>query len=167
MGESASNGPREKAGTFLVTAVDDTAVVLRDVHDGEVITVAADEADRDPPVQKYTVLEASLQSEPPLHVTWTIDDVADQRSITVERSTEAPTKRARTVAADQPVGEVSRLERAGEGELHVLSVPADETDAAAADVRDDEETLARAARLGVERVEVRTGESVLSVRYLP
>ncbi len=167
MGESASDGPREKAGTFLVTSVDDTTVVLRDVHDGEVLTVSVDETDRESPVQEHAVLEATLRTEPPLHVTWSIVDVADRRSITRERSPEAPTTRVREIATDQPVGEVTRLERAGDGELHVLTVPADETDAAAAEVLADEETLARAARLGAGRIEVRTGAGVLSIRYLP
>ena len=63
-------------------------------------------------------------------------------------------------------GEAAAL-RAGEGELHVLTVPEDGTTDAVADVLDDEETLARAARLGVRRVEVRGESGVVSVRYLP
>ena len=62
---------------------------------------------------------------------------------------------------------MTRRERAGTGELHVLTVPDGETEAAVADVLEDEATLARAARLGVERVEVRSEPGVVSVRYLP
>jgi hypothetical protein len=46
-------------------------------------------------------------------------------------------------------------------------VPAAETEAAVADVREDEATLVRAARLGVDRVEIRSETGVVSVRYLP
>jgi hypothetical protein len=47
-------------------------------------------------------------------------------------------------------------------------VPADGAEAAVADVLDDEEGLRlRAARLGVNRVEVRSAEGVVSVRYVP
>jgi hypothetical protein len=35
------------------------------------------------------------------------------------------------------------------------------------DVRIDDQTVARAARIGIERVEIRSGEDFLSVRYLP
>jgi len=49
----------------------------------------------------------------------------------------------------------------------VLTVPEERTDQAAADVVEDQETVARAARLGVERVEVRAADGVVSVRYLP
>jgi hypothetical protein len=71
------------------------------------------------------------------------------------------------MAADQPGGEVTRRERAGTGELHVLSVPEADTEQAVADVLADEATLVRAARLGVGRVEVRNEPGLVSVRYLP
>jgi hypothetical protein len=102
-----------------------------------------------------------------MEVVWQVVEITDQRTIPVERSPEPPTKQAVEIAADQPVGEITRRERAGEGELHVITVPEGEIDDAAADVLDDEETLARAARLGVDRVEVRADGQTLSVRYLP
>jgi hypothetical protein len=71
------------------------------------------------------------------------------------------------LAAEQEVGELTTRERAGEGEVHVISVPPGRTEQAVADVVEDETTLTRAARLGVNRVEVRAAEGVLSVRYLP
>jgi len=50
----------------------------------------------------------------------------------------------------------------------VVTVPEETTDAAVSDVVDDREaTLSRAARLGVNRVEVRSTPGVVSVRYLP
>ena len=62
---------------------------------------------------------------------------------------------------------MTRQERAGEGELHVITVPEEETEQATADVLEDEATLTQAAKLGVARVEVRAADGVVSVRYLP
>lgn len=155
-------GGREKTGTFLVTHADDETAVLRDVHDAEIHTLAG-AAD----LVEGEVLEATLGAEPPMEVVWTVVAVESRRSISVSKSREAPTRLARELAADQPVGELTTRERAGEGELHVLTVPEGATEAAAADVLADEETLARAARLGVGRIEVRAGDGVVSVRYLP
>jgi hypothetical protein len=103
-----------------------------------------------------------------MEVAWTVAELRDRRTIPVERSAEPPTRQAEEIAAEQAVGEVTRQERAGDGELHVLTVPADGVEDAVTDVLDDEETVARAARLGVARVEVRAGDDgVVSVRYLP
>jgi len=151
----------KKRGTFLVTHADESAV-LRDVRDGQVHTLADH-----PDLAAGEVLEATLRPEPPMEVTWRPVDIAERRSIPVEESPETPTRRAREIAAGQAVGEVTRQARAGEGELHVLTVPPDRTAAAAADVVEDEATRSRAARLGVSRVEVRAGDGVVSVRYLP
>ena len=151
-----------KDATFLVTAADDESAVLQDVTDSQVHTLTTN-----PGVEVGEIVAASIEPEPPMEVAWQVVEITDQRTIPVERSPEPPTKQAREIAADQPVGEVSRQERAGEGELHVITVPDGEADDAAADVLDDEETLARAARLGVDRVEIRADGRALSVRYLP
>ena len=157
-----SGDGREKTGTFLVTHADAESAVLRDVHDAEVHTIEGDLE-----VVVGDVLEATLVAEPPMEVVWRTTAVEDRRTIPVEESPESPTTLARDLAADQAVGEVTTRERAGEGELHVLTVPADRTEAAVADVLADEETIARAARLGVSRVEIRADDGVVSVRYLP
>jgi len=150
------------AGTYLVTAAEGDSAVLRDVDSGQVHTLA------DPPeLDEGDVLEATVAAEPPLEITYRLESVEERRLVAIEDSEMAPTQLARELAADAEDGEVVRQERAGEGELHVLAVPPERTDAAAQDVLDDEETLARAARLGVDRVEVRSGEGVVSVRYLP
>jgi hypothetical protein len=151
-----------KDATFLVTAADEESAVLQDVTDSQVHTLSTN-----PGVEVGEVLAASIEPEPPMEVVWQVVEITDQRTIPVERSPEPPTKQAVEIAADQPVGEITRRERAGEGELHVITVPEGEIDDAAADVLDDEETLARAARLGVDRVEVRADGQTLSVRYLP
>lgn len=148
--------------TFLVTAADDESAVVRDVDGGQVHTL-----DENPGVAAEEVLEATLEPVEPMGVTWRVVDVAGRRSIPIERVEEAPTQRVREIAADQPVGEISRQERAGEGEIHVITVPDERTDDAAADVLADETTRERAARLGVDRVEIRTADGVVSVRYLP
>ena len=153
----------EKAGTFLVTAADDDSAVLADVDDGQVHTLA-----ENPGVDVGEAIEGTVAPEPPLDVAWRLVDVAERWPISVEESAESPTTLERDVAAEQAVGELTRRERAGVGEIHVLTVSESETASAVADVLDDEEGLrSRAARLGVERVVVRSEPGVVSVRYLP
>ena len=153
----------QKTGTFLVTAADDDTAVLSDVDDGQVHTLA-----ENPGVEVGEAIDGTVAPAPPLNVAWQLAEVAEQWSISVEESTEAPTTLERDIAAEQAVGELTKRERAGTGEIHVLTVAASETDAAVADVLDDEDGLrSRAARLGVERVVVRSEPGVVSVRYLP
>ena len=150
-----------KQGTFYVTEADDESAILRDVTDGQVHTLADN-----PGVDVGAVVEATLEPEPPMEVVWTAE-IDRTFEVDVSRSEEPPTQRAHETAADQPVGDLTRHERAGTGEVHVLTVPDDETEAAVADVEADEATVERAARLGVERVEIRFEPGVVSVRYLP
>ncbi|MFB6118796.1 DUF5812 family protein [Halosegnis sp.] len=157
----------ETDGTFLVTHADAESAVLRDVDSGQVHTLGADD---DLDLAAGDVLEATLTPSPPLEVQMEVTRVRARRRVTVEESEEPPTTQERTIAAEQSVGELTRRERAGDGELHVLTVPSEETTAAVEDVLDDEETLARAARMPtVSRVEVRSDAEagVVSVRYLP
>jgi hypothetical protein len=149
-------------GTFLVTNADDASATLRNVADSQVLTLSDN-----PGVEAGEVVEGTVEPEPPMEVTYTVTEVAERRRIPVETVDLAPTAETTEIAAEQAPGELTTVERAGEGEIHVLTVPADETDEAAADVVEDEATLSRAARLGVDRVEVRTAEGVVSVRYLP
>ncbi|WP_251329394.1 DUF5812 family protein [Haloplanus pelagicus] len=153
----------EKTGTFLATAADDDSAILTDVADGQVHTLATN-----PDVTVGEAIEGTVTPEPPLEVAWRLTDVTDRWTISVEESAEAPTTLAREVAAEQAVGELTRRERAGTGEVHVLTVSEAETESAVADVLDDTEGLrSRAARLGVARVVVRSEPGVVSVRYLP
>jgi hypothetical protein len=152
-----------KTGTFLVTHADDESAVLTDVHDGQVHTLA-----ENPGVSVHEAVRGTLNPVPPMGVAWELDDLDEQWTIGVEDSDLAPTQQEREIAAGQAVGELTRQERAGEGELHVITVPEDGVAQAVADVLDDAESLrSRAARLGVNRVEVRSGEGVVSVRYVP
>lgn len=150
--------------TFVVTHAEADSAVLRDVDSGQVHTLVDN-----PGLEVGDLLAASVAPEPPLEVAWRVVEVTERWSVSVERSPEPPTARAVETAADQPVGGVTRHERAGEGELHVLTVPPGETEAAVTDVVDDEATLERAGRLGVARVELRADDEhgVVSVRYLP
>jgi hypothetical protein len=165
-----------KTGTFLVTSVDDEAATLREVHDGQVVTLtdgavpddAVVDSDADAGrLEVDEVLAATVAPEPPLEVAYQLHEVESRRTIPVEESSESPTTMAQEIAAGQAEGEVTRRERAGEGEIHVLTVPPERTESAVADVIDDEETVARAARLGVNRVSIRAADGVVSVRYLP
>lgn len=155
-----------REGRFLVTHADDDSAVLKDVDGGQVHTLADN-----PGVEAGDVVEATVAPEPPLEVTWQLVEVRERRSLTVEESDEPPTAQERELAGAQDVGDLTRRERAGTGEIHVLTVPTAEVEAAVADVLADEGTLVRAARLGVVRVEVRStaaeDHGVVSVRYMP
>jgi hypothetical protein len=151
-----------KEGTFVVTEADEETAVVRDVADGQIHTLASN-----PDLTVEEVVEGTLEAQPPMEVTYELVELDRQYAVEVGRSEEPPTQMARDLAAEQAAGEVTTRERAGTGEVHVLTVPAEDTDSAVADVLDDIATVERAARLGVERVEVRAEDGVVSVRYLP
>jgi hypothetical protein len=164
----------EEAGTFLVTHADERTAVLRDVADGRTHPLASNPGvgsealEADQTLEAGEVLDATIAPEPPLAVAWRIVEIDERRSPTVERSPEPPTAQEHEIAAEQGVGELTVAERAGVGELHVLTVEPGQVERAVADVLTDEATLERAARLGVVRVAVRASEDgVVSVRYLP
>jgi len=149
-------------GRFVVTHADEASAVLKDVDRGGVHTLGDD-----PGVDPEEVIEGTLEPEPPMAVTYRIAEIDTRRRLSLEESPEPPTRQERRLADEQDVGEVTRRERAGTGELHVLTVPEDGTEAAVEDVLADEATLVRAARIGVDRVEVRSEPGVVSVRYMP
>ncbi|WP_248515030.1 DUF5812 family protein [Salinarchaeum laminariae] len=148
-------------GTFLVVEADDESAILRSVEDGQLHTLSTN-----PDLDGGEVLEATLTAEPPMEVTWTAE-ISDRREIPIELVDLEPTRRSIETAESMATGDLERYERAGEGEVHVLSVPEGEEADAAADVIEDEATVERAARLDAVRVEVRTADGLLSVRYLP
>ena len=158
-----------KQGTFLVTHADDDAAVLKDTSDGQVHTLATNPTLDAGELAEGEAIEATIAPEPPMEVAWELREIGSRRSLTVEESAEPPTTQKREIAVDQEQGALTRRDRAGIGEIHVLTVPPERTEDAVADVLDDEATLVRAADLGVERVEVRcdAAEGVVSVRYLP
>ena len=161
MPDESTADPKES--TFLVTHADDESAVLKDVHDGQVHTLASN-----PGVEIDDAIEGTVAPDPPMAVSWQLTEIDERRSLSIAESAEPPTAREQELAADQPVGELTTEPRAGTGELHILTVPEDDTATAVDDVLDDREaTLSRAARLGVNRVEVRSEPGVVSVRYLP
>jgi hypothetical protein len=161
MTDESTTDPKES--TFLVTHADDESAVLKDVHDGQVHTLASN-----PGVAVDDAIEGTVTPELPMKLSWQLSEINEQRSLSISESAEPPTAREQELAADQPVGELTTEPRAGVGELHILTVPEDTTATAVDDVLDDRETtLSRAARLGVNRVEIRSEPGVVSVRYLP
>ena len=155
--------PDTKEGTFLVTHADDKSAVLKDVDDGQVHTLASN-----PGVEVDDAIEGVVSPDPPLEVSWQLTAIDERRPLSIEHSEEPPTSQEREIAADQPIGELTREPRAGIGEIHVLTVDENTTTEAVDSVLDDREgTLARAARLGVNRIEVRSEPGVVSIRYLP
>ncbi|NHN46933.1 hypothetical protein G9464_04895 [Halostella sp. JP-L12] len=152
----------EKTGTFLVTHADEESAVMRDVEDSQVHTLSSN-----PGVEEDDVVTATIAPDPPLEVTWQVIEVEERRAIELVDSDLSPTRQAVEIAEEQEVGDLAREERAGTGEVHVLKVPEGTADEAAQDVLEDEATLARAARLDAVRVEVRSADDVVNVRYLP
>ncbi|WP_435183190.1 DUF5812 family protein [Halobellus sp. EA9] len=150
-------------GTFLVTAADDASAVLKNVESGQVHTLSSN-----PGVERNDVVEGAVSPDPPMNVSYRLVETVSRRSLSVERSEEPPTANSEEIAASQEVGELTREPRAGDGEIHIITVPEGDTEAAVDDVLDDEEgLLSRAARLDVDRVEIRSSPGVLSVRYMP
>ena len=152
----------EKTATFLVTSAADESAVLSDVQDAQVHTLS-----ENPGVEAGDVLEATVAHDPPMNVTYSVVEVAERKQIPVSATDESPTQQSREIAADLQVGDLETTERAGIGEVHVLRVPTDGVADTVEDVRTDEQTMARAARIGINRVEIRSGENFVSVRYLP
>jgi len=162
----------EQPGTFVVANADAETAELRDAETGQVVTLR-----ENPGVEAGEVVEATVAPAGAMGVAYEVVDLEDRWTVEVGRSPEPPTGQAERAAAEQVEGELTRIERAGEGELHVVTVPAGGAEDAVADVLDDEAGLrARAARLGVGRVEVRAADEVdrpeervgaVSVRYLP
>ncbi|QLG63996.1 hypothetical protein HUG12_05975 [Halorarum salinum] len=137
--------------------------MLRDVDSGQVHALSSN-----PGLEAGEAVEGTLAPDPPMNVSWQVVEVGERHELSLSESDEPATGHALEVAAEQDVGELTRVERAGTGELHVVSVPEGETEDAVTDVLEDRDaTLARAARLGVRRVEVRSAPGVVVVRYLP
>jgi hypothetical protein len=152
----------EQEGRFVVTHADEASAVLKDVDRGQVHPLA-----ENPDLESEEVIEGVVAPEPPMEVAYRLVEIESRRQLSVEESPEPPTQQERAIADEQAVGEVTTRERAGTGEIHVLTVPDGETETAVEDVLTDEATLVRAARLGVDRVEIRSEEGIVCVRYMP
>ena len=152
----------EKTGTFLVTAADADSVVLSDVTDGQVHTLA-----ENPGLEREQVVEATIAAVQPMEAVWTVEDLRETRDVEVAVSDERPTKASRDLAQTMENGDLQTRDRAGSGVIHVIVVPEDLTETAVEDVLDDEGTLRLAARHAARRVEIRSAPGIVTVRYLP
>jgi len=150
-----------ETGTFLVTEADDASAVLADVADGQVHTLSTN-----PGLSAGEAIEATIEPEPPMGVTWSVVEIDARWGIAVEVLDEPPSPQDREAAAGLDAGEVARADPGADAARHVIAVPPGETDAAAEDVRDDEATRRRAARLGAARVEIRAADGVVGVAYV-
>lgn len=149
--------------TFLVTAADEASAILQDVHTGQIHTLS-----ENPEFVAESVVEATVQPEPPMNATFEVADVESRREVEITVAAESPTPQATDIAAEQSVGDITRRERAGTGEIHVITVPEDQTESAVEDVTADRERrLTQAARVGASIVEVRSAPGLVEVRYLP
>ncbi len=162
--DGEDDAEERKEGTFIVTAADEESAVLRDVADGQVHTLSTN-----PGVSLGEAVTATVAPDPPLNVSWRVEAIERQWTVSVQRGDESPTTKSREMAEEHAIGELARMERAGVGEIHVLTVPPERTEDAVGDIVEDEATVARAARLGVDRVEVRwdADAGIVSVRYTP
>lgn len=154
------NPDETKSGTFLVTAADEASAVLASVADGQVCPL-----DSNPDLSVDDVVEATLAPVGPLGVTWEPVDVVERWTPEIDAVDEPPGERAREVAEEHEPGELAQV-TTEVGELHVLVVEAEHTEAAVGDVLADETTRRIAARLGARRVEVRGAAGVVGVRYM-
>lgn len=163
MSESTDSNSTRYSSTFVVTAADGSSTVLRDVESGQVYSVK-DTIDH----SRLTIIEGTVESEPPLHVVYELTETTATRTIGIERSVEPPTANAKQVAANQSIGEITRKPRAGSGEIHIITIPDGDPTEMVADILDDKVTLCeRAGRLGIERIEIRSAPGVVAVRYMP
>ena len=160
---AGTDGDDRTEGAFLVTAAEESSAVLRNVETGQVHTLSSN-----PGVERGDVVEGVVAPDPPMNVSYQLIETESRWSVPIDRSPEPPTAHSVDLAADQAVGDLTREPRAGTGEVHVLTVPEDGTDDAVEYLLDDADQLrARAARLGVDRIEIRSEPGVVSVRYMP
>ncbi|MFB6094920.1 MAG: DUF5812 family protein [Halodesulfurarchaeum sp.] len=162
MSGTAGTGRTEKSGTFLVTAADPESLVLADVSDRQVHTL-----EENPGLDRDTVVDATLSTRPPMHVVWRLDAVESTREIEVLVSDQRPTRASSETASTLSAGDVAVEQRAGDGAIHVISVPLETTGQAVEEIAADSETRFKAARLGARLVEIRSEPGLVTVRYLP
>lgn len=155
--------PETATGTFYVKYATDSSVTLHEVDTSQIFTLI-----ENPGFENHDIVEASLVAQPPMEVSYLIDELESHYSIPVETSPEPPTGQIQELAADMDEMEAVAIDREGEGEIHVLRVAPDNVERTAEELHEDEMTYKNAARYGVGRVEIRTDESgIVSIRYLP
>lgn len=162
VGEHGSE-PETATGSFYVKHATDTSATLQDIDTAQIFTLA-----ENPGFEAHEIVEASLVAQPPMELSYLVDELETSYTVPVETSPEPPTRQVQETAAEMHPTEAVVIEREGEGEIHVLRVDPDAVTQTTEELYEDETTHKNAARHGVERVEIRTDESgIVSVRYLP
>ena len=162
--DEGSGEPETESGTFYVKYAEESAVTLHEVHSGQIFTLI-----ENPGVEAHDIIEASLVAQPPMQVSYLIDELVDHYSVPVETSSEPPTQHVQDIAMDLDFGESVAIDRKGEGEIHILRIEPDDVGQVASELTTDELTYKNAARYDVGRVEIRAeyDDGVVSIRYLP
>lgn len=163
-GDDGNGSESEPAtGSFYVKHAADGSVTLQDIDTAQIFTLT-----ENPGFETHEIVEASLVAQPPMELSYVVDELETSYTVPVETSPEPPTRQVRETAAEMDPTEAVVIEREGEGEIHVLRVEPDAVVQTTEELHEDEMTYKNAARSGVERVEIRTDESgIVSVRYLP
>jgi hypothetical protein len=156
--------PEPEHGVFYVKYAEGVSATLHEVNTGQIYTLI-----ENPDFERHEIVEASLIAQPPMEVSYLIDELDSRRTVPVEMSPESPTSQVTKIAGDMEPGQAVAIEREGEGEIHILRVESDEVDETAAELLDDEMTYKNAARYEMERVEIRTDDEdgAVAIRYLP
>lgn len=156
--------PERASGLFYVKHVEEESVTFHEVNSGQIFTILGN-----PGLERHEVVEADLVAQPPMEVSYLVEEIDSQRMIPVEESPEQPTQHVQEVAAEMEAGQATAIDRAGEGEIHILRVETDTVDRTVEELHDDEMTYKNAARYGIDRVEIRSDEAAgtVSIRYLP
>jgi len=162
LGDDEGDEMEEVTSRFYVKHTEDVAVTLHEIDSEQIYTLI-----ENPGLETHQILDATITENPPLGVSYVLEEIHSQETIPVEYSDEPPTRQVQQIVTDMEHGQAVAIEREGEGEIHVLHVDPDDTAETAEGIDDDETTYKNAARYGIERVEVRTDEGIVSIRYLP
>lgn len=156
----------EITGTFYVKHAEEVSVTLHEVDTAQICTLV-----ENPGFERHEIVEATLKEQPPMGVSYLIEELDSQYSIPVERSSESLTTHVRGIGSEElEVGDAIAIEREGKGEIHILRVEPDQASDTVEELLDDEMTYKNAARNSeVSRVEIRADEDVgvVSIRYMP
>jgi len=164
LGDDEGEEMEEVTSRFYVKHTEDVAVTLHEIDSEQIYTLI-----ENPGLETHQILDATIAENPPLGVSYVLEEIHSEETIPVEYSDEPPTRQVQQIVTDMEHGQAVAIEREGEGEIHVLHVDPDDTADAAEGIDDDETTYKNAARYGIDRVEVRTDEEegIVSIRYLP
>ncbi|MFB6253342.1 MAG: DUF5812 family protein [Halobacteriaceae archaeon] len=149
----------ETEGRYLVTHSDDESAILRDISKGQIYTII-----HNPDLSEGDIIDAKLESVPPLDIQWTIETIVHRYSISVDVSANEPGEAANEAAKNLENNELATLSEAN-GVTHVLTVPEENTESAIHDLADDETIRIQAAKRDADHVIIRGSDGVISIRY--